>query len=200
MDRATIKVFISQCQFLVFQTVLVALFFFLSIKCCVILVVMCGEKTEQSLWASCLLNLCSRFLWIFKVESFLGTRSCCDSDSCACRYINVISGFLYAKVYELCTFLGLGDFKVLHGKDRCRNGKRMWKQVAYFLVFQCSYLFFNAGFGVWLCHWWKWGMYAFNSSSGIQTDYKHKGSGMEWNRTWPWVTPDRKTQVCNVDA
>lgn len=185
LDRAIIKLFISWCQFLVFQVLWVAWFYFLGIKCYVILVVMHGEKTEQSLWALCLLSIVMDSYGCLR-QSHSWEPDCAvavilvHADTQMLFQAGYMSKCIHSACY-CCLFLGLGSFKVLCGKDRCRNGKRTWKWVAYFPVFQCSSLFFNAGFDVWLCHWWNWGMYALNTPPGTQTDRKHKGSGTEWN-------------------
>lgn len=98
-----------------------------------------------------------------------------------------------------CLFLGLGGFKVLCGKDRCRNGKGTWKYVAFFP------LFFNTV----LCFSMQGLMFGYATDETeecmpLTVLLAHKLTArikaLERNGTWPWVRPDGKTQVCKVEA
>lgn len=131
--------FLSICQLLVFPVLWVAWFYFLGNKYCVILVVMCGKKTEQSSWVLCLLNFCSGFLWMLKAV-ILGNQILLWLWFLCVQLHKLFfqAGYVSRSVHSACywsLFLGLGGFKVICGKESCRNGKTTWKRVAYFLFF-----------------------------------------------------------------
>lgn len=107
------------------------------------------------------------------------------------------AGYMSKCIQSACywfLFLGLGGLKVLCGKDRCRNGERTWKQVAYSLILYFSMQGLMFG-------------YATDETEEcmpLTVLLAHKLTArikaLERNGTWPWVRPDGKTQVCNIDV
>lgn len=102
-----------------------------------------------------------------------------------------------------CLFLALGGFKVLCHTDRCRNGERTWKQVAHGNKWLIS-LFFNAV----PCFSMQGLMFGYATDETkecmpLTVLLAHKLTArikaLERNGTWPWVRPDGKTQVRNID-